>query len=187
MTGAIARLIWELERNRKEADALTAGLSAKAFNWRPEPNKWSIGQCLHHLALFNEPDLPHLDRAIADARSKGWLHPGPYDYGFLTPLFIASIEPPPRNRFPAPGGFLPPAADLSLATTLGRYHEVTETLIRRLRDADGLDLGKAHTALPVLPLLKMPLGGRFALLAAHDRRHLWQAKQVRHHPAFPQI
>jgi hypothetical protein len=46
------------------------------------------------------------------------------------------------------------------------------------------------TILPVLPALlrpfvKMPLGARFALITAHDRRHLWQAEQVRNHASFP--
>jgi hypothetical protein len=187
MTGAIERLIWEMERNLKEADSLTRNLSDTAFNWRPHPAKWSIAQCIQHLVLFNEPDFPHLDRAIAEANSRGWRHPGPYDYGFLLPIFISTIEPPPHSRFPAPGGFVPPAADLPLEPTLAQYHAVTKGLIQRLRDADGLDLGKAQTALPVLPLLKLPLGGRLALLAAHDRRHLWQAKQVRNQPGFPGV
>jgi hypothetical protein len=32
----------------------------------------------------------------------------------------------------------------------------------------------------------MPLGGQLLLATTHDRRHLWQAEQVRNDPAFPQ-
>jgi hypothetical protein len=31
----------------------------------------------------------------------------------------------------------------------------------------------------------MPLGSGFALMAAHERRHLWQARKLMQHPEFP--
>ena len=181
----IERLIEEMEQNVARAETVARGLSDPAFNWRPEPQQWSVAQCLSHLCLINEVDLPHLDRSIAEARSKGWRHPGPYNFGFLTRRFISLIEPPVRRRFPAPKSYTPPPTDVSREATLRRYCEVIEAMITRLKAADGLDLRKARTVLPALPLLKMPLGGRFALMASHDRRHLWQAENVRGNSAFP--
>jgi len=32
--------------------------------------------------------------------------------------------------------------------------------------------------------LRMPLGAYFAFVIAHDRRHLWQGRQVREAPGF---
>ena len=61
-----------------------------------------------------------LDRCIAEARRNGGLSPGPYDYGFLTRWFIATIEPPAKRRFPAPSRYLPPPADVSRETALRR-------------------------------------------------------------------
>ena len=185
MTGAIEALIQEMEQNITRAEAVSGGLDDTAFNWRPEPQKWSIAQCVEHLCLINEVDLPHLDRCIAEARGKGWLSPGPYDYGFLTRWFISTIEPPAKRRFPAPRRYAPQPADIPREAALRRYREVTHSMIARLKAADGLDLGKARTVLPALPLLKMPLGGRFALMTSHDRRHLWQAEGVRRNSAFP--
>ena len=186
MTPAIEVLIQEMEQNITRAEAVSSGLDDSAFNWRPGPHKWSIAQCLEHLCLINEMDLPHLDRCIAEARRNGWLSAGPYDYGFLTRWFIATIEPPVKRRFPAPSRYLPPPADVSRETALRRYGEVTREMIARLKAADGLDLSKARTVLPAIPLLKMPLGGRFALMTSHDRRHLWQAEGVRRNSAFPE-
>ena len=185
MNPAIEPLIEEMEQNVARAETVAWGLSDAAFNWRPEPQKWSVAQCLTHLCMINEVDLPHLDRSIAEARGKGWLHPGPYDFGFLTRRFISLIEPPVKRRFPAPKSYTPPPADVSRETTLRRYREVMGAMIARLEAADGLDLRKARTVMPALPLLKMPLGGRFALMASHDRRHLWQAERVRGNSAFP--
>ena len=68
VTAAIEVLMQEMEQNITRAEAVSSGLDDSAFNWRPGPHKWSIAQCLEHLCLINEMDLPHLDRCIAEAR-----------------------------------------------------------------------------------------------------------------------
>jgi hypothetical protein len=57
--------------------------------------------------------------------------------------------------------------------------------IDRLRQANGLDLGRARVRTPVATWLRMSLGSGFALLAAHERRHLWQARRITQMPGFP--
>lgn len=51
--------------------------------------------------------------------------------------------------------------------------------------SDGLDLSAVSTASPAARFFTLTLGQCFGALAAHDRRHLWQAHQVVAHPAFP--
>ena len=48
-----------------------------------------------------------------------------------------------------------------------------------IRLADGLDLRRARGRSPAFPLVKWSLGSQFAITLAHERRHLWQARQVR--------
>jgi len=38
---------------------------------------------------------------------------------------------------------------------------------------------------PILPIMKWSLGTMFALVLAHERRHIWQARQVRTAKDFP--
>jgi hypothetical protein len=60
-----------------------------------------------------------------------------------------------------------------------------DSLADRIRAADGLDLRRARQRSPILPVLKWSLGTMFALVLAHERRHIWQARQVRNSKAFP--
>ena len=60
-----------------------------------------------------------------------------------------------------------------------------QQIARRLEDAHGLDLRRARVVSPITRLLRLNLGAAFALIASHNRRHLWQARQVREHPSFP--
>src|SRR3989454_2226792 len=61
---------------------------------------------------------------------------------------------------------------------LQEFLSLRDALTRRVRQADGLDLQRAIVVSPVSRFFRMPLGGYFAFLLAHDRRHLWQARQA---------
>ncbi len=185
MMGTIA----EIEANESRAEALVLGLSNQQFNWRAEPGRWSIAQCLSHLNVINGLDLTPLREGIRAGRARNLTGPGPFTYGLISRKFVASMEPPVTRKFKAPAAYVPPP-EADLARTIGEYRRISEE-VRQLAEASaGLDLTKVKISMPALPAIlrafvKMPLGARFSLLTAHDRRHLWQADQVRQHPAFP--
>ena len=53
-----------------------------------------------------------------------------------------------------------------------------DRLAERIAAADGLDLRRARRRSPMLPVMKWSLGTMFALVLTHERRHIWQARQV---------
>jgi hypothetical protein len=57
--------------------------------------------------------------------------------------------------------------------------------VDRLRQANGLDLSRARVGSPVVKWLRLPLGSGFALVVAHERRHLLQGRHVVADPNFP--
>jgi hypothetical protein len=57
--------------------------------------------------------------------------------------------------------------------------------IDRLRQANGVDLARAWVRMPAGSWIRIPLGSGFALLAAHERRHLSQARKVMEADEFP--
>ena len=94
------------------------------------------------------------------------------------------MEPPPKRRFRTQKIFIP-SPDRPLDQVRREFLSVRDQLREQLRAADGLDLKRAKVQSPALRFLRMPLGAYFAMILAHDRRHLWQARQVRTAPAFP--
>jgi hypothetical protein len=50
--------------------------------------------------------------------------------------------------------------------------------IDRLRQANGIDLARARVRSPAPYWVPIPLGSGFAFAAAHERRHLWQAREI---------
>ena len=57
--------------------------------------------------------------------------------------------------------------------------------VDRLRQANGVDLAKARVQSPANRWMRLDLGAGFALMTAHERRHLWQARQLTERPDFP--
>jgi hypothetical protein len=184
MTPEIENYLDQLLSIRQEVPGIVANLSDDRFNWRPSPERWSIAQCLGHLNLTAARFVPAIDAAIADARAKGLLSPGPFSYPLLERRFVRLQEPPPKMRGRAFKRFVPPA-DLPMRDAVAQFLDWQEQIGERLRRADGVDLRRAKHKSPVLPLLTWRLGTMFAMILAHERRHLWQAKQVRVDPGFP--
>lgn len=176
----------QFESNAADATQLLVGLTDTQFNWRPQPGRWSISECLVHLNLTARVYLPVIDQAIARARSRGLYGRGPFRYGVVGRWLIRSMEPPPARRFRAPKPLAPPEHH-ELAAVRAEFVNLRNEFLERIRRANGLDLSRATLRSPVLKvkILRFRLCECFAFLAGHERRHLWQARQVLEAPGFP--
>src|SRR5687767_12205200 len=161
----------EFEQISAEADALVGPLSDTQFVWQPRPDSWSVAQCIDHLNVTARLYLPMLDEGIAAAIRRGLYSPGPYSYNWLGRLFVHAVQPKTRFKAKAPKAFQPPAgrARSEVMAAFGAYQV---QYIDRLRQANGLDLARARVSSPVARWIQMPLGSGFAMMTAHERRHL---------------
>lgn len=189
MNEDLAILIAEMDANRSHLESIATGLSREQFNWRPEAGRWSIGECVSHLNIVNAGDIAPLRTAIVRGRARGLTGAGPYRYGSISNKFIASMDVPVKKKFKAPKIYIPPG-EAEPGSAIAEYARLSAELRRLAVSADGLDLARVKTDLPALPaalrvFVKMALGARLTVLTTHDRRHLWQAEQVRHHDRFP--
>lgn len=91
---------------------------------------------------------------------------------------MRALDAPPRRTFRAPRAIVP-ADGVTLATALEEFAATQAELRARVAAARGLDLGAIRLRSPLAPLLTLGLGTTFGLLAAHQRRHLWQGWRVR--------
>jgi len=174
----------QIENIKEDAQELTAALTNQQFNWRQGPGHWSISECLSHLNTFNSLGVPAFRDAIDRGRQAGLFGHGPFRYGFFSRKFVALTEPPVKIRVKSPKQFVPPP-DQPKEQVVPEFLSIHDHLLELIRDANGLDLARVKVPAPFSNSVKFSLGQRFAQLAAHDRRHLWQAWRVRKHPGFP--
>lgn len=171
----------QFEAAKQQLRQLATGLTDEQFNWRPEPGRWSIAQCVDHLRVTGAQVLPRIDQGIAHARARQWFSPGPFRYGFLGDWFVranGATERPPRRGFKAPGLYAP-SAEQPLSRMIPAFVQLQDDLISRVRNANGLDLAPVKVNSPVSRWIRLSLGQWFALVAAHQERHLGQAARVR--------
>ena len=163
----------------RQARTVAEGLDRDRFNARPGPGRWSVGECLDHLNATARLYLPVLTDAIHRAREKGLAGRGGSGTTWIGRVLVWTQEPPPR-RATRMGTWpeLEPTRDLDPAETLDAFEALHEELIVRMNEASDLDRKRVKVRSALDSRLRLSLGDWFAFLAAHGRRHLWQADRA---------
>ena len=174
----------EFEQLSRDADALVDPLTDHQFFWQPNPAAWSVALCFEHLNTTARLYLPQLDEAIAIAIRRGMYGEGPFSYNVFGRLFTAAMEPPARFKVATVRAFQPPLVR-ARAEVMAAFRAYQVQFVDRLRQANGLDLARAKVQSPAYSWLRFSLGSGFALVLAHERRHLWQARNVTRSRDFP--
>lgn len=185
LTPELDALRQQFEQIARDAETLVAPLTDAQFVWQPSPESWSVAQCIDHLNATARIYLPKLDEAIADARRRGLHGTGPFRYAALGRFMTWAQAPPAKFKARAPKTFRP-AVSRSRSEIMAAFAAAQVAFVDRLGQANGLHLGRARVSSPPFPWLRFSLGSGFALMAAHERRHLWQAGNVIGDPRFPQ-
>jgi len=177
-------LVAELERQSAQAQDLAGGLSEPALNWQPNGGKaWSVAQCLDHLAIMNRMYVKALQDAVANNEDQ--LEPRTVPIqpsGWFTRLFIRYDEPPPKIKLPAPKKIAPPSQLTS--AVVSDFQTLQRQLADFVREWGEADLGDLKVKDPLFPL-HLTADTQLLIIAAHNRRHLWQAEQVKKSEGFP--
>ena len=184
LTVDLEQLRNEFEQVAAEAAALAAPLSDDQFAWKPAADVWSIGECVGHLTATARMCMPKLDEGISGGTLAGVYGEGPFHCSWADRLIVHAFGPASRWHVRSPRAFLPAPGE-SRDEVLSAFDEVQGQFVDRLRQADGLDLARVRVSSPVAPWWRLSLGAAFAVLAAHERRHVWQARQVAALPHFP--
>ncbi len=180
----IDEIIAELTRIDAELRALVAPLSDAQGNWQPDGGRrWSVRQIVQHLAVTNELYLSAVRTGLPGARKLE----GAADVSIsLSPWgrwYVRMTEPPPRVKVPAPRR-IRPRSDGSLKEALDAFLKSQDAARAIARQAAGCDL-RATFPNPFVGWLRVRIATGLLVVPAHDRRHLWQMRQVVGAPGFP--
>jgi hypothetical protein len=184
MTTPVATELMALEEslaaNERDARTLIASLTEGQGRWRPAPGLWSVAECLDHLAIANRVYLgamtPPAARALAERRYRR--HPALP--GAIGRWFIRSLEPPSKllSRRKAPR-VISPRKEPPLAHAVAAFMASQDDVRAFLRRYADIDLAGVRFPNPLVRGVRFSLATGLHVIAAHERRHLWQAWQVR--------
>ena len=178
-------VVSEAERNNDAARELVKGLSEEQLNWKPDAKRWSMAQCLEHLAVASGGFNSYFRQTIERARDR-WptTRAVPYRPTFVGGLLIKQVVPETTRRFPSPKIFKP-ADSSAIHDALGIFLNQQDELVSFVRQSEGIDYNRARLRSPVTPLMRYSLADAFVVTIVHESRHLAQAARVRAMPSFP--
>jgi len=173
-TFQLASLLEQFHRATRDVGKLAVGRTAGDLTSRLHPNAWSATECLDHLARTTLSFLPAISRAIATAPVLTSTRP--LRTGAITLLLIRNLEPPYRLRYNVIPQLAPQETDFEAARS--NFEKSQSRLSETVESAAGLAIDKVKVQCPVYARINYNAYGAFRMLAAHQRRHLWQMQQI---------
>jgi hypothetical protein len=172
--GQLDDVLHQVENVTLRAKNLVAGRSQHDLATSLGATSWSVVECLDHLAQTANAFIPAISSAVA--RAPRLTTNRPLRTGALTRLFIRNLEPPYRLRFKVPQPLMPRRHDYDSAW--GAFEESQVQLAKTIQSAAGLAVDQVSVESPVYARFRYNIYGALCMLAAHERRHLWQMEQI---------
>jgi hypothetical protein len=173
-TRQLETILNQVESVTLKARDLVGGHCGAALTTRLESASWSVAQGLDHLARTTNAFLPAISSAVVLApplSSNRALRTGT-----LTRLFIRNLEPPYRLRFKVLAPLVP--CDHGFDSAWDAFENSQAELMKTIQSAIGLAVDQVRVKSPVYARFSYNVYGALRMLAAHERRHLWQMQQI---------
>src|SRR5262249_53879772 len=143
----------------------------------PFPGGWSAADNLVHLTLASQALILRMSRTLAKLAEAGRRTDRVSPPDPVGRLYAWILEPPVRFKARAPRAFVPrggASADDAFPSFLAEQ----ERVLALVKESVGLDLGSRKVPSPVSRYVRYNVCAAFHILAAHERRHLWQARRA---------
>jgi hypothetical protein len=173
----ISALVSEFTVLRQRVEEMFQQHPADRLSAKPYPARWSATECVSHLNLTTKMYVPLIHSEIRRAREQRIEGSGPFAMDWVGRFLAWFLEPPYRVRSRTVAGAVPVGAR-SAAVVLEEFKALNAQLISLLIETRGLALDSVTVASPFNGRMKYNLYSVFHILAAHERRHLWQAEQA---------
>jgi hypothetical protein len=144
---------------------------------RPEPARWSVGECIAHVNLTSLAYVPIVQAGLAEARRLGRPAPANYRFSPVGWLLWKTMGPPVRFRAKTIPAWVPNGSDPP-EKLVPEFDRLQAEQLAWVRAADGLPIGDVRVASPFNAKVKYNLYACLAILPRHQHRHLWQAEQA---------
>jgi uncharacterized damage-inducible protein DinB len=170
-------LVQELERSRQALLDAGAGLSPAQWNWKAAPDRWSVAECLDHVAIVEQMLAGRMARIAAAApdAEAGARVAGREE-------LIVKGGRSRENKRTAPEMARPTARFASLAEFDAHFTPLRQANIDFVKTTQA----PLHVLIEPHPALGDMSGHQWLwFLSAHCDRHTAQAREVRETEGFP--
>ncbi len=184
--GVVDGLVAQLQAITEETMKVFGDLKPAQLNWKPSPERWSVGQCFDHLIVTNECFIPDMVKIAAGTyKSSLWARVSPLS-GFFGRFVIKSLDPLKGRKTKAPRVFAPAQSDVDPNVMVKFLRHQSEVAVHmRATETAGADLRRTIVTSPVSPVATYSLLDAYRIVVAHERKHFEQARRVTQTEGFP--
>jgi CBS domain-containing protein len=180
----VVEMIAMQEQLSSEVQTELGGLTEEQLNWKPNPEAWSVGQCIDHLINTNAPYFPDIERIIQGRKTNTIWQKLPFFPGFFGRLIINAANPDNVKKAKAPSVFKPTSSAIA-GDVVDRFLKSQKELVDLMLKTEKLPLSTIMITSPVAAFVTYSLKDAYTIMALHNRRHFNQAKRVTEAAEFP--
>jgi DinB family protein len=173
----------DAEKNAQFALDHFSNLSDLQFNWRPSPDKWSIGQCIQHINMISRHWHKQFEKVLKSGIKSE--NAGEYTPGFLGKYVLKVITPEAVKKFKTPVLFQP-HFEVNGKVAMDEFFDFQKRFTDLAEKLRNYDLEKNKLDSTIYQIVHLKLGDAFEINNRHTARHLNQALNVMKSTGFPQ-
>ncbi len=184
MTEELTSLVSQATAIADDAQKVFGGLSVDQLNWKPAPERWSVGQCFDHLITTNSGYLPIIDDVLQGRKKSSVWQKLPFVPGLFGKLLIKSLDPSQARKIKAPKKFEPSQSNVS-GGIINDFVTQQSSVMEKMRATANLDLERIVITSPAAAVVTYSLMDAYRIIVVHERRHFQQAQRVTESNGFP--
>jgi DinB superfamily len=172
----IEELLVQTEQNSKNVEKFKT-LSREALNFKENPERWSILECIEHLNRYGEFYLPELEARILATKPRP--EADTFSSGMIGNYFanLMKVRDGKMTKMKSPKDKNPSNSEISV-TALEKFTKQQQRLEALLHQAKQMDLQRIKCSISLTSLIKLRLGDTFRFFINHIERHVYQANKV---------
>ena len=178
MPSELKKIYDEFSEMKKDSAAFLSKVKDSEFNKRPPDNGWSVAECIDHLIVTGVDYCDTYEKGLKKLEEKNLRYSGEMKFSWIGTKFIGNVEPPVKKKFKSPGKWRPDS-NINKAKATEAYLQLQDRWMELAERSAPWDLTKIKLPSPAVSWIKFSAFVILEVNAAHQRRHLEQAKNVK--------
>lgn len=180
----IASILQKGNEARNKVEAEFTNISLEQLNWKPSPEKWSIGQCLEHLIISDSCYFPDLEKITTGTYNMShWEKYSPFT-SLCGRILKDQLQEQVKRKMTAPKIIRPSSSELKLEI-MEQYFNNLDRFLNYISKCSDIDIDDTIINSPTISIVTYSLRDAFYFLVAHEHRHINQAIRIKHNDEFP--
>ncbi|WP_027001267.1 DinB family protein [Hugenholtzia roseola] len=158
-------------------------LSERELNWKPQPEKWSVLECLAHLNYYGRFYIPVFKARIQKGIERQSRPESEVISNWLGKKAIAAVRLDPQKKQPLQkmktlkvSNFA--SQNLEKQRVLSEFLKQQEDFLRIIERAGEVNLNRIKIPTSISSLVRLRLGDGLQFIIYHNERHIVQAQNV---------